>query len=285
MSAGRVTVVGVGTMGHGIAYVAALAGFEVRLTDSRPEALAPALGRLSDLLAVAVKRGKLAEEDRNAAAGRLHGEPQLAAAVSDAEVVIEAVLEHLGAKQQLFAEVERMAPADALLATNTSSLSVASIAAAVRDPGRVVGMHFFNPVHAMKLVEVVTHPQAAPATVARAVALARTFGKEPIVVQDSPGFASSRLGLALGLEAMRMLERGVASAEDIDKAMELGYNHPMGPLKLTDLVGLDVRLAIAEYLHQALEEPQFEPPQILRDKVARGELGQKTGKGFYTWSA
>jgi 3-hydroxybutyryl-CoA dehydrogenase len=272
-------------MGHGIAYVAALAGFEVRLTDSRPEALALALGRLSDLLAVAVKRGKLAEEDRNAAAGRLHGEPQLAAAVSDAEVVIEAVLEHLGAKQQLFAEVERMAPPDALLATNTSSLSVASIAAAVRDPGRVVGMHFFNPVHAMKLVEVVTHPQAAPATVARAVALARTFGKEPIVVQDSPGFASSRLGLALGLEAMRMLERGVASAEDIDKAMELGYNHPMGPLKLTDLVGLDVRLAIAEYLHQALEEPQFEPPQILRDKVAQGELGQKTGKGFYTWSA
>ena len=285
MSAGRVTVVGVGTMGHGIAYVAALAGFEVRLTDSRPEALALALGRLSDLLAVAVKRGKLAEEDRNAAAGRLHGEPQLAAAVSDAEVVIEAVLEHLGAKQQLFAELERMAPADALLATNTSSLSVASIAAAVRDPGRVVGMHFFNPVHAMKLVEVVAHPQAAPATVARAVALARTFGNEPIVVQDSPGFASSRLGLALGLEAMRMLERGVASAEDIDKAMELGYNHPMGPLKLTDLVGLDVRLAIAEYLHQALGEPQFEPPQILRDKVAQGELGQKTGKGFYTWSA
>lgn len=285
MSAGRVTVVGVGTMGHGIAYVAALAGFEVRLTDSRPEALALALGRLSDLLAVAVKRGKLAEEDRNAAAGRLHGEPQLAAAVSDAEVVVEAVLEHLGAKQQLFAELERMAPADALLATNTSSLSVASIAAAVRDPGRVVGMHFFNPVHAMKLVEVVTHPQAAPATVARAVALVRTLGKEPIVVQDSPGFASSRLGLALGLEAMRMLERGVASAEDIDKAMELGYNHPMGPLKLTDLVGLDVRLAIAEYLHQALGEPQFEPPQILRDKVAQGELGQKTGKGFYTWSA
>ncbi len=144
---------------------------------------------------------------------------------------------------------------------------------------------FFNPVHAMKLVEIVTHPRAAPAAVERAVAFARALGKEPIVVQDSPGFASSRLGLALGLEAMRMLERGVASAEDIDKAMELGYNHPMGPLKLTDLVGLDVRLAIAEYLHQALAEPQFEPPQILRDKVAKGELGKKTGKGFYSWSA
>jgi 3-hydroxybutyryl-CoA dehydrogenase len=284
MSAGRMTVVGAGTMGHGIAYVAALAGFEVCLTDSREDALPRALGRLNDLLAVAVKRGKLAEPDRAAAAGRLRAEHQLAAAVSSAELVIEAVREHLGVKQQLFAELERAAPPEALLATNTSSLSVTAIAAAVQDPGRVVGIHFFNPVHAMRLVEVVTHPRAAPDTVQRAVALARALDKEPIVVQDSPGFASSRLGLALGLEAMRMLERGVASAEDIDKAMELGYNHPMGPLKLTDLVGLDVRLAIAESLYQALEEPQFEPPQILRDKVAKGELGKKTGKGFYTWS-
>jgi 3-hydroxybutyryl-CoA dehydrogenase len=283
MTTRRVTVVGAGTMGYGIAYVAALAGFEVCLTDSRAEALPRALGRLNDLLAVAVKRGKLAEPDRATAAGRLRAEHQLAPAVSGAEVVIEAVHEHLGVKQQLFAELERAAPTDALLATNTSSLSVADIAAAVQEPGRVVGMHFFNPAHAMQLVEVVTHPRAAPAAVERAVALARALGKEPIVVQDSPGFASSRLGLALGLEAMRMLERGVASAEDIDKAMELGYNHPMGPLKLTDLVGLDVRLAIAEYLHQTLKEPQFEPPQILRDKVAKGELGKKTGKGFYAW--
>jgi len=285
VSGGRMTVVGAGTMGHGIAYVAALAGFEVCLTDSRAEVLPLALGRLNDLLAVAAKRGKLAEPDRIAAAARLHAEHQFAPAVAGADVVIEAVHEHLGVKQQLFAELERAAPGDALLATNTSSLSVADIAAAVQEPGRVVGMHFFNPVHAMKLVEVVTHARAAPAAVERAVAIARALGKEPIVVQDSPGFASSRLGLALGLEAMRMLERGVASAEDIDKAMELGYNHPMGPLKLTDLVGLDVRLAIAEYLHQRLEEPQFEPPQILRDKVAKGELGKKTGKGFYNWSA
>jgi 3-hydroxybutyryl-CoA dehydrogenase len=284
MSAGKLAVVGAGTMGHGIAYVAAVAGFDVCLTDSRADALPLAVGRLTDLLAVAVRRGKLAEPDRAAAAGRLRSEPQLAAAVRGAQVVIEAVREHLGAKQQLFAELERDTPPDALLATNTSSLSVADIAAAVREPGRVVGMHFFNPVHAMKLVEVVTHPKAAADSVQRAVALARALGKEPIVVQDSPGFASSRLGLALGLEAMRMLERGVASAEDIDKAMELGYSHPMGPLKLSDLVGLDVRLAIAESLHQALEEPQFEPPQILRDKVAKGELGKKSGKGFYTWS-
>ena len=284
MSGGRVAVVGAGTMGHGIAYVAALAGFEVRLTDSRADVLSRALGRVNDLLAVAAKRGKLAEADYAATAGRLRAERELAPAVDGAEVVIEAVREHLGVKQQLFAELQRAAPAKALLATNTSALSVAAIAAAVQEPSRVVGIHFFNPVPAMKLVEVVTHPQAAPAAVERAVAFARALGKEPIVVNDSPGFASSRLGLALGLEAMRMLERGVASAEDIDKAMELGYNHPMGPLKLTDLVGLDVRLAIADALYQALEEPQFEPPQILRDKVAKGELGKKTGKGFYTWS-
>ncbi|HTD69014.1 MAG TPA: 3-hydroxyacyl-CoA dehydrogenase family protein [Gemmatimonadales bacterium] len=285
MTTRRVTVVGAGTMGHGIAYAVALAGFEVCLTDSRAEVLPLALGRLNDLLAVAVKRGKLTAEDHAATAGRLRVEHEFAPAVSGAEVIIEAVHEHLGVKQQLFAELERAASPDALLATNTSSLSVADIAAAVQEPSRVVGMHFFNPVHAMKLVEVVTHPRAAPVAVERAVAFARALGKEPIVVQDSPGFASSRLGLALGLEAMRMLERGVASAEDIDKAMELGYNHPMGPLKLTDLVGLDVRLAIAEYLHQALGEPQFEPPQILRDKVAKGELGKKAGKGFYSWSA
>ena len=285
MTTRRVTVVGAGTMGAGIAYAVALAGFEVCLTDSRAEVLPLALGRLNDLLAVAVKRGKLTEPERFAVSAQLRAEHQFAPAVSGAELVIEAVHEHLGVKQQLFGEMERAAPPDALLATNTSSLSVADIAAAVQDPGRVVGIHFFNPVHAMKLVEVVTHPRASPAAVERAVAFARALDKEPIVVQDSPGFASSRLGLALGLEAMRMLERGVASAEDIDKAMELGYNHPMGPLKLTDLVGLDVRLAIAEYLHQRLKEPQFEPPQILRDKVAKGELGKKTGKGFYSWSA
>ena len=284
MTTRRVAVVGAGTMGAGIAYAVALAGFEVCLTDSRAEVLPLALGRLNDLLAVAVKRGKLTEPERFAVSAQLRAEHQFAPAVSGAEVVIEAVHEHLGVKQQLFGEMERAAPPDALLATNTSSLSVADIAAAVQDPSRVVGIHFFNPVHAMKLVEVVTHPRASPAAVERAVAFARALDKEPIVVQDSPGFASSRLGLALGLEAMRMLERGVASAEDIDKAMELGYNHPMGPLKLTDLVGLDVRLAIAEYLHQRLQEPQFEPPQILRDKVAKGELGKKAGKGFYRWS-
>ncbi len=284
MSDERVAVVGAGTMGHGIAYAAALAGFTVALTDSRAAALDAAVRRIGDLLAGGVQRGKLSDADRAAVAARVRAERALPAAVRDAAVVIEAVVEDLGVKQGLFAQLERAAPAGALLATNTSSLSVASIASGAHDPGRVVGMHFFNPVHAMKLVEVVTHPRVAAAVVERAVAFARALGKEPIVVRDSPGFASSRLGVALGLEAMRMLEQGVASAEDIDKAMELGYGHPMGPLKVTDLVGLDVRLAIADYLFRTLEEPQFEPPKILRDKVAKGELGRKTGKGFYTWS-
>ena len=284
MSAGPVAVVGAGTMGHGIAYAVALAGFDVRLTDNRSDAIPLAIRRIGDLLQGGVKRGKLNETDLSAVAARLRPERELSAAVREADVVIEAVVEDLGVKQRLFVELERTAPAEALLATNTSSLSVAAIAGAVRDPGRVVGLHFFNPVHAMKLVEIVRHPRAAAAAVERAVAFARALGKEPILVNDSPGFASSRLGLVLGLEAMRMLEQGVASAEDIDKAMELGYNHPMGPLKLTDLVGLDVRLAIADYLYRTLEEPQFEPPPILRDKVAKGELGKKTGKGFYRWS-
>jgi 3-hydroxybutyryl-CoA dehydrogenase len=282
----RVAVVGAGTMGHGIAYVAALAGCNVRLTDARPEALPQAMGKIETLLVGGLKRGKLTEADRAAVYERLRTEPKLSAAVSDADVVIEAVVEDLTLKQRLFADVERAAPAGALLASNTSSLSIGQVAAAMKEPARLVGMHFFNPVHLMQLVEVVTHGRGgvgSPA-VERAVAFARQLGKEPIVVRDSPGFASSRLGVVLGLEAMRMLEQGVATAEDIDKAMELGYNHPMGPLKLTDLVGLDVRLAIAEYLHATLGQAHYEPPKILREKVKKGELGKKTGKGFYTWS-
>jgi 3-hydroxybutyryl-CoA dehydrogenase len=272
-------------MGHGIAYVAALAGCPVTLTDNKPGALDLAWSKVDGLLAGAVKRGKLTTAEAALVRGRLRTEPDLVSALADAEVVIEAVVEDLSAKRRLFADIDRMAPAGALLATNTSSLSVGQIATAVGDPGRVLGLHFFNPVHAMGLVEVVTHAGSARGVVDRGVTFARQLGKEPIVVKDSPGFASSRLGVVLGLEAMRMLEQGVASAEDIDKAMELGYNHPMGPLKLTDLVGLDVRLAIAEYLHATLREPHYAPPRILRDKVARGELGKKSGKGFYAWGS
>ena len=280
----RVAVIGAGTMGHGIAYVAALAGCDVRLTDARADALPQALDKIEALLVSGVKRGKLAADDHAAVRKRIRTEPQVRAAVSDADVVIEAVVEDLAIKRRLFADVERAAPPAALLASNTSSLSIGQIAAAMTQPARLVGMHFFNPVHVMKLVEIVTHGRDSRPAAERAVEFARQLGKEPIVVRDSPGFASSRLGIVLGLEAMRMLEQDVASAEDIDKAMELGYNHPMGPLKLTDLVGLDVRLAIAEYLHATLGRPQYEPPKILKDKVKKGELGKKTGKGFYTWS-
>ena len=279
----QVAVIGAGTMGRGIAYVAALAGCDVRLHDAQPGAVDRALKSIDELFAKGVQRGKLTAADHADAAKRLHTDAALGPAVRAADVVIEAVIEDLAIKQRLFAEVEHAAPAGALLASNTSSLSITKIAEGLREPRRLVGMHFFNPVHAMKLVEVVTH-DGNNDVAQRAVEFARILGKEPIVVRDSPGFASSRLGVVLGLEAMRMFEQGVASAEDIDKAMELGYNHPMGPLKLTDLVGLDVRLAIAEYLHATLGDARYEPPKILREKVKKGELGRKSGKGFYTWS-
>jgi 3-hydroxybutyryl-CoA dehydrogenase len=179
--------------------------------------------------------------------------------------------------------VDAAAPDHALLASNTSSLSIAQIASAVADPTRVVGMHFFNPVHIMKLVEVVWGAETSDATRDAAVAFSRRLGKEPIVVKDAPGFASSRLGIVLGMEAIRMVQEGVASPEDIDTAMELGYRHPMGPLKLTDLVGLDVRLGIAEYLQETLDSDAFEPPELLRRMVAEGKLGKKSGSGFYQW--
>jgi 3-hydroxybutyryl-CoA dehydrogenase len=279
----RVTVIGAGTMGHGIAYAAALAGCTVRLTDARADALPEALEKIDKLLEGAITRGKLTAADHADLKKRLHADQNVRDAVREADVVIEAIVEDLGVKQRLFHDLERAAPGGALLATNTSALSIGQIAASMREPARLVGMHFFNPVHVMKLVEVVTHGRSSAAAAERAVAFARQLGKEPILVRDSPGFASSRLGVVLGLEAMRMLEQGVASAEDIDKAMELGYNHPMGPLKLTDLVGLDVRLAIAEYLHATLGKAHYEPPKILREKVKKGELGKKSGKGFYTW--
>ncbi len=279
----RVAVIGAGTMGHGIAQVAAAAGCETTLTDARPDVLDPALARIRANLDGAVRRGKTTAEEAAATLARIRLSPDLCRTVGDCDVVIEAVLENLNLKRALFVDLAKNAPGDATLATNTSSLSVARIAEAVPDPGRVVGMHFFNPVHIMKLVEVVRHDRAEPEHVERLVALARAMGKEPIVVRDSPGFASSRLGVVLGLEAMRMVEEGVAEPGDIDKALELGYGHPMGPLKVSDLVGLDVRLAIAEYLHRELGAPHYEPPAILRTMVAEGRLGKKTGKGFYEW--
>jgi 3-hydroxybutyryl-CoA dehydrogenase len=270
-------------MGHGIAQVSAMAAYETRLTDASAEALAAALRRIASNLAGAVSRNKITQGDADAATSRIAATVDLAAAVRDADLVIEAIAEDLDIKQQLFRQLDTMVGGDAILATNTSSLSVTRIAHATRQPARVVGMHFFNPVHIMKLVEVIAHSQSDPAVVTAARQAADRMGKTTILVRDTPGFASSRLGVVLGLEAMRMVEQGVGSAADIDTAMELGYGHPMGPLRLTDLVGLDVRLNIAEYLHRELQDPKFEPPRILRDKVQQGELGKKTGRGFYEW--
>jgi 3-hydroxybutyryl-CoA dehydrogenase len=270
-------------MGHGIALVAAIAGYETRLTDANTDALTGAWDRIQSNLAGAVSRSKLTQAQADAAVANLTPAADLEMAVRDADLVIEAIVEDLAVKQSLFQRLDRLVADDAILATNTSSLSIARIAGATQRPSRVAGMHFFNPVHIMKLVEIVTHERCDAAVVAAARAAAERMGKTTILVRDTPGFASSRLGVALGLEAMRMLEAGVASAADIDTAMELGYGHPMGPLRLTDLVGLDVRLRIAEYLHRELGDDKFAPPRILREKVERGELGKKTGRGFYEW--
>jgi len=272
-------------MGRGIAQTAAASGCHVVLVDAVPEALTAGLASIGNILQTLVDKGKLPAAERDATLMRIEGAGTLAAGVENADCVIEAVPESLELKAKIFRELDAAAPAHAILATNTSSLPVGKIAAATRRPELVAGMHFFNPVPVMALVEIVRAEGTSQATVDAVVAFARRLGKDPIVVRDTPGFATSRLGVLLGLEAMRMLESGVASAEDIDKAMTLGYRHPMGPLRLTDLVGLDVRLAIAEHLHRELASEAFRPPEILRRMVAEGTLGKKSGRGFYRWDA
>jgi 3-hydroxybutyryl-CoA dehydrogenase len=284
MTIETVAVLGAGTMGHGIAQVCAAADCEVRLFDVDEDAVAAGVGRIRGNLDKGMARGKVTEDQRDAVLSRLRTTTDIRDAVTGADLVIEAAPESMALKESIFREVDEAAPEGAILASNTSSLSIARIAAVLRRPERFVGMHFFNPVHIMALVEVVWGPETSDETRASAVAFARRLGKEPIVVKDAPGFASSRLGIVLGMEAIRMVEQGVASPEDIDKAMELGYRHPMGPLKLTDLVGLDVRLGIAEYLHETLGSEAFAPPELLRSMVAEGKLGKKSGQGFYDWS-
>jgi 3-hydroxybutyryl-CoA dehydrogenase len=278
-----IAVIGAGTMGRGIAQSAAVSGLRVVLVDAVPQALIDGIASIGNVLQSLVEKGKLDTAARSAALARIESASSLAAGVAAADLVIEAVPESIELKARIFGELDASAPESAILATNTSSLPVGKIAAATRRADRVVGMHFFNPVPVMPLLEIVRAEGTSEGTVAAAVAVARRLGKEPIVVRDSPGFATSRLGVLLGLEAIRMLESGVATAEDIDKAMTLGYRHPMGPLRLTDLVGLDVRLAIAEHLHRELSSEAFRPPELLRRMVAEGHLGKKTGRGFYRW--
>ena len=278
----RVLIVGAGTMGRGIAALCASRGFDVAIHDPVAAALDAAPGAIAALLEKSRARGKMTEDEARAAARRVRTVRDLAEAASGANLVVEAAPESLDVKQAIFAALDG-APAGAVLGTNTSSLSIAKIAGATRRPERVVGIHFFNPPLAMPLVEIVVGRETAPETVASAKAFVAALGKEAIEVRDSPGFATSRLGVALGLEAMRMVEEGVASAADIDRAMEAGYGHAMGPLKTSDLVGLDVRLAIAEGLARELSDERFAPPAILRRLVAEGKIGRKSGEGFYRW--
>jgi len=278
----RIAVLGAGTMGHGIAHVAAAAGFLVTLYDTSRDALARGITQLERNLAKGIQLGKITDEERASALQRIRGTTQLNE-TRHADLFIEAVPEQIEIKRDMLRAVEDVAEREFIFATNTSSLSITEIARAARAPERVIGMHFFNPVHILKLLEIVVGRETSEETIETARAVGGRMRKQPIIVRDVPGFASSRLGVALGLEAMRMLEQDVASAKDIDTAMELGYNHPMGPLRLTDLVGLDVRLAIAEYLHGALSSETFRPPEILRRMVAEGKLGRKTGEGFYHW--
>jgi 3-hydroxybutyryl-CoA dehydrogenase len=278
----RVAVLGAGTMGHGIAQVAAAAGYSVIMRDVDTGAVARGLQSIERNLAKGIKLAKITEQDREETLQRITGTTDLTA-ISEADLVIEAAPEVLDLKQSLLRETESLIKHDFIFASNTSSLSITEIAKSANRPTNVAGMHFFNPVHVMRLVEIVDGKLTSDETIAAITEVARRMKKDPIVVRDVPGFASSRLGVTLGLEAMRMLEQGVASARDIDTAMELGYNHPMGPLRLTDLVGLDVRLNIAEYLHGALKSETFRPPEILRRLVKEGKLGKKSGEGFYKW--
>jgi 3-hydroxybutyryl-CoA dehydrogenase len=278
----QIAVIGSGTMGRGIAYLSAVAGYDTVVFDVDAGALDAAKASIESTLRKGVEKGKVTGDDAAAAESRLHLVADLEPAVREADLIIEAVPENYDLKRDLFAQADLFCSEATILASNTSSISITKLAGNVERREQFVGLHFFNPPHVMKLIEIVRGDRTSDETVATVRAVAERMGKTPIVVRDSPGFATSRLGVAIGLEAIRMLEEGVGSAEDIDRAMELGYNHPMGPLRLTDLVGLDVRLGIAEYLAATLG-PRFEPPQMLRDLVAAGKLGKKTGEGFYRW--
>ena len=278
-----VAVLGAGTMGRGIAQVAATHGSRVALLDATIERAEVARDAIDGALQRLVEKGKLDPATHQTILARIEATCERAVAVREADVVVEAAPEELATKRAIFAALAKEAPPHALLGSNTSSLPIGSIAQGCGAEERVIGLHFFNPVPVMALLEIVRGKRTSEATVAAARAFAAYLGKDAILVSDTPGFATSRLGVLLGLEAMRMLEQGVANAADIDKAMELGYRHPMGPLKLTDLVGLDVRLAIAEHLYRELKSAAFEPPAILREMVKAGKLGRKSGAGFYTY--
>jgi 3-hydroxybutyryl-CoA dehydrogenase len=277
----HVGVIGGGRMGAGIAHAFLLSGASVTILERDETAAAHALAALSTAIDASIARGT-SEESRDNLVARSASTVDVAD-LAGSGLVVEAVPEDLALKVQMLTKIEAVVSADAWLASNTSSLSISSIAASLARPERFCGLHFFNPVPSSTLVEIVRGERSQPELVDCAQQWVEAMGKTPVTVNDSPGFASSRLGVAIALEAIRMLQEGVASAEDIDAAMLLGYKHPVGPLRLTDMVGLDVRLGIATYLHSELGE-RFEPPALLRQMVADGKLGRKSGEGFYRWA-
>ena len=277
-----ISVLGAGPMGHGIAHAAAACGYETRLFDPSPEALAKASQQIEGILAKAVDLGKTTAAEADAARARLTTSTEVWTAVAGADFVIEAAPERVDLKLALMGEVERHVPKHAVIATNTSALSITEIAGSLADPSRVAGMHFFNPVHKMKLVEIVRALESSEAALATVESVARRMGKETVLVRESPGFITSRVNASIGNEAFYMLMEGVASARDIDKALKLGLNHPMGPFELVDLVGLDTRLSILEYLHRSLGE-KYRPCPLLAQYVRAGRLGRKVGRGVYEY--
>ena len=279
----KITVLGAGTMGHGIAHVCAMAGYRVVLYDISAAVLENAMNSITANLNKGIAIGKVSEAGRNLTLSNISTSDHLSTAVANSELIIEAVPENLELKRSLLAQVDQLTEESTIIGTNTSSISISEIATAVSDPTRVIGLHFFNPVHVMKLLEIVYHPTTGNDVIGAMKEFACAIKKTSILVKNSPGFATSRLGVLLGMEAIRMLQEGVATAEDIDTAMVLGYKHPVGPLKLTDMVGLDVRMAIGSYLAAELNQPAFEPPRLMRELVEQGKLGKKSGEGFYRW--
>ena len=283
MAIERVAVIGAGTMGAGIAQVCAQAGWKTALFDAFPDGLERGMKRIDAFWDKGIARGKTTAEQKEVWAANLRAESDMKIAVQDADLVIEAVPEIPELKASIFEQLDAMAPPHAILGTNTSSLSIASIANATKRGDKVIGMHFFNPVPIMELLELVRHEGTSEETIALAQAAGEAMKKTTILVKDIPGFATSRLGVVLGNEAIRMLADGVASAEDIDKAMVLGYKHPMGPLKLTDLVGLDVRRDILLNLQRSFNDDRYAPHPLLEEMVEKGQLGKKSGQGFFEW--
>jgi 3-hydroxybutyryl-CoA dehydrogenase len=282
MAVRTIAVLGAGTMGHGIAHAAAASGYETRLYDVSEAQLAKARAQIAGILRKGAELGKTTVAEADAGLARLSTTSDLTAALDGVDFVIEASPERIDLKLQLFAEIDRLAPAPAVIATNTSALSITEMAGSIATPARVAGMHFFNPVQKMRLIEIVRALESAPGTLETIEAVARRMGKETVLVRESPGFITTRVNASIGNEAFYMLLEGVASAPDIDKALKLGLNHPMGPFELVDLVGLDTRLSILEYLHRSLGE-KYRPCPLLAQYVKAGRLGRKAGRGVYEY--